>query len=108
MPSTSTRHKTNGSAVAARAALQGDAAVIKEDIDGLRDDLRTTMIDLRGFLTGKASASIDKGQLLARGAGKRLATMRDDVGETVRTRPLATIGVAFGAGLLAAMLTRRG
>ena len=107
MPSTSSR-KTNGSAVAAKAALETDTAVLKEDIDGLRDDLRNTMIDLRGFLSGKARQGVDKGQLLAKGAGKRLASMRDDVGETVRARPLATIGVAFGAGMLAAMFSRRG
>jgi len=108
MPSTSTRRKTNGSAVADKPALQDDAAVLKEDIDGLRDDLRTTMMDLRGFLTGKARRSADKGRRLAQGAGKRLASMREDVGETVRARPLATIGVAFGAGVLAAMVSRRG
>ena len=107
MPGSSTRRKTNGSAVAAKAHMADDAAVLKEDIDGLRDDLRSTMIDLRGFLSGKARQSVNKGQLLAKGAGKRLTAMREDAGETVRTRPLATIGVAFGAGLLTAMLTRR-
>lgn len=107
MPNTSPRRKTNGSAVAAKAALQSDTAMIKEDVHDLRDDLRATMIDLRGFLTGKASASIDKGQLLAKGAGKRIASMRDDVEQTVRSRPLATLGTAFGIGLLTAMLARR-
>ena len=107
MPNTSTRRKTNGSAVAAKAARQSDTAIIKEDVQGLRDDLRSTMIDLRGFLTGKTSAGIDKGQQLAKGASKRIAAMRDDVEHTVRSRPLATIGTAFGVGLLTAMLARR-
>jgi len=106
MPNTN-RRTANGSAAAAKMQVSNDAAILKEDVEGLRDDLRTTIVDLRGFLTGRARKGIDKGQLLARGAGKRLAGVRDDVEGRVRARPLATIGLAFGAGVLTAILSRR-
>lgn len=107
MPNTTRRTANGSAAAAARMQVTNDAAVLKEDVAGLRDDLRTTIMDLRGFLTGRARKGIDKGQLLAKGAGKQLAGVRENVEGRVRARPLATIGIAFGAGVVAAMLSRR-
>lgn len=103
----STRHKANGSITATDMSVTNRAAMLKEDIGSLRDDIRTTAIDLRGFLTGKARKSVDAGQLLAKGAGKRLGAVRSGLEDQVRARPLATVGLAFGAGVLIMMLSRR-
>jgi ElaB/YqjD/DUF883 family membrane-anchored ribosome-binding protein len=89
---------TNRSETAKRAHQAFDAA---------RDFVAGTDVDqLRTKATDAAAALYNQGRDLV-SKSPDLAKATDELRESVRKNPLAAVGVAFTAGLLLALLTRR-
>ena len=100
--------ETSGSGAAESASsAKEDMDLLKEDLARLRQDLQAIMKDVRGFVSDQAKDSVEKGKVFARDAGEQIDSARDDVQERVREHPLTAIGLAFGAGVLLAMLSRK-
>ena len=94
-------------AAANDAGLQDDLNALKEDMASLRSDLRSTLGSLKGVAESKASEGVSKGKEFAADAGDQLKSARTDLQAQIREKPMAAVGMAFGAGLLIAMLGRK-
>ncbi len=77
-----TRHRRNGSAI----DLRDDMSALKKDFSQLTDDLG-------GVITERWNS-----------AGKQFNEGAAKVGKQVRAHPMAAVGAAAGAGLLAGVL----
>jgi ElaB/YqjD/DUF883 family membrane-anchored ribosome-binding protein len=91
---------------AANTAKMGDRT-LHDDVSQLRDDLsqlRQDVSSLAGELLGVAKESASGAYDTAKKRGMEIA---DTLEEQVQEHPLATVGIAFGAGLLAGVLLRR-
>ena len=87
-----------------KAETAGDYAALKDDIAMLRGDLKSVMEDVRGLAKVKAQAGVEKGKEMAEKASGQFKETRDDVETEIRKNPLAAFGIAFGAGLILAMM----
>jgi ElaB/YqjD/DUF883 family membrane-anchored ribosome-binding protein len=76
--------------------LGDDLHKIAKDISGLREDLK----GLTGDVKKLGSHQVENVQALA-------GAVLDDLAFAVQRNPLSAIGIAFGAGLLYGVLTRR-
>ena len=81
-------------------ALQDDIAQLREDLAQLRQDVASLAGDLLGAAKEGAADAFDA-------AKKRGAEVAETLEEQVQEHPLATVGIAFGAGLLLGALLRR-
>ncbi len=84
-----------------------DFDTLKDDIVGLRSDIGSFVSSLKGYAGANMKDGVERGKDMAVEAGKRLEVARDDIEGRVRSHPLAAVGIAFGAGLLIAMLNRK-
>jgi ElaB/YqjD/DUF883 family membrane-anchored ribosome-binding protein len=87
---------------------------MRDNIDNLRDDLGRIREDVGGAaknLAGAARAGVHEA---GRYASEAMSVARehgqeaiDTTRETIRNNPLASVGIAFGAGVLLSALIRR-
>ena len=87
-----------------KAETEGDYAALKDDIAMLRGDLKNVMADMQGLAKVKAQAGVEKGKEFADKASGQFMETRADVESEIRKNPLAAVGIAFGAGLILAMM----
>ncbi len=99
--------------------LSRDLESIKSDIVALQTDLGTALRDLVAAGKGEAGAVKDKLEAEVRDRLERLAQKADDLAsygkdavhgleERIEEKPLQSVGIALGAGLLiGAILARR-
>ncbi|HQZ31883.1 MAG TPA: hypothetical protein PLG89_08485 [Arenimonas sp.] len=99
------RPKTDDAFQADAAATHLDAA--KENLGEARDALKSGVTDALGATAAAASearAELDEKLQGLIDQGKGMLTQAEDL---IRSKPLASFGVAFAAGYLVAALTRR-
>lgn len=94
-------------AAANDVGLQDDLNALKEDMASLRKDLQSTFGSLKGLAESKATDGVSKGKAFAAGAGEQIKSARIDLQSQIREKPMAAVGMAFGAGLLIALLGRK-
>jgi len=100
MPTTSDTKKAD-------ADLNEDVSLLKEDLAALRKDLQSIFGDLKGYAGAQAKEGVEKGKVFAKEAGEQFESSRADIQEHIREKPLAAVGIAFGVGVLIAMLGRK-
>lgn len=88
-------------------AMKDDVEHLKEDIAQLRADLKSIFGDLKAYASTQAQEGFEKGKAFAADAGDRMEAARDDLQVRIREKPLTAVGIAFGAGLLLALLNRK-
>ncbi len=91
---------------ALKTEIAEDVDALKRDISVLRDDLREALKDMRSLAAVRAQAGLEKGAELARKAGDEVDGAKTAVETRIRENPLTAIGIAFGAGLMLALLRR--
>lgn len=89
-----------------KSEIDSDVDALKSDIAALRDDLRQVVKDMRGLASVKAQAGVDKGAELAKEAGEQIGEAKSAMETRIRENPLGAIGIAFGAGVILAMMRR--
>lgn len=99
--------------------LRNDLESIKEDIVALQSDLGTALKDLVAAGKGEAGAVKDKLEAEIRDRLERLSAKADDLAsygkdavhgleERIEEKPLQSVGIALGVGvLIGALLARR-
>ena len=87
--------------------LKDDLDLLKKDMASLRDDMKSTFANLKGFASVQARHGVEKGKELAEDAGEHLESARADLQAQIREKPMAAVGLAFGAGLLIALIGRK-
>lgn len=87
--------------------IEDDVNLLKEDLAALRKDLQAMFGDLKGYAASQAKEGVAKGKAFAEEAGEHLDSTRADFQEQIREKPLTAVGLAFGAGLLIALLGRK-
>ncbi len=87
-----------------KAETEGDYAALKDDVAMLRNDLKSVIEDVRDIAKMKAQSGLERGKDIAEKAGSQFKDTRQDVETQIRDNPLAAVGIAFGAGLIIAML----
>lgn len=95
---------TTKTASSLKSEAQSDYTALKDDIAMLRGDLKSLMEDASGIAKVKAQSGLEKGKEFADKAGGQIKEARTDVESQIRDNPLAAVGIAFGAGLVLAML----
>lgn len=91
---------------ALKSEINDDVEALKSDINALRNDLREVVKDMRALASLRAQQGVEKGAELARKAGSEMEEAKDVVETRIRQNPFTAIGIAFGAGLVLAMLRR--
>ena len=91
---------------ALKSEINEDVDALKGDLTALRNDLREVVKDMRALASVRAQQGVEKGAELARKAGSEMEEAKDVVESRIRENPLTAIGIAFGAGLVLAMLRR--
>ncbi len=110
---TKTAPTANGSKEisAAAKAASSDVESLKEDIAQLRTDLQSLASNSTRYVKGRSSAEFEKGfeksKEYASKASKEASNAKDYVEDKVRKNPLASVGIAFGTGVLLAALRRK-
>jgi ElaB/YqjD/DUF883 family membrane-anchored ribosome-binding protein len=110
---TRTTTKSNGTKdidEAAKAA-GSDFDSLKDDISQLRSDLQSLAANSGKYVRERTSKEYDRGversKEYASKAGDEATKARDYIETKVRDNPLASIGIAFGTGVLIAALKRK-
>lgn len=106
--------RSNGSkdftADAAKAA-SSDFDALKADIAQLREDMASLASNSGKYMKGRSSAefekSVERGKEHAEKASAKAGKSRDYIEDKVRENPLASLGIAFGTGVLIAALRRK-
>ena len=91
---------------ALKSEISEDVDALKGDLTALRNDLREVVKDMRALASVRAQQGVEKGAELALKAGSEMEETKDAVETRIRENPLTAIGIAFGAGLVLAMLRR--
>lgn len=87
--------------------ISDDVSALREDLKTLRDDVASLFSTLGQSAQVKAEKGVDKSKEYAEKAGESLQDTRTYIEGQVRKNPLASIGVAVGAGFLLAALRRK-
>ena len=105
--------KANGTKdtnIAAKAAAS-DYESLKDDISQLRKDLQSLATNSGKYIKGRSTEEWNKGyersKTYASKASTEAGNARDYVEKKVRENPLASVGIAFGTGVLLAALRRK-
>lgn len=91
----------------AKADTKSDVDSLKSDIDELRKDMRKLMDDAGGIARKQSERGLERGRELADQAVHHVSDAKSSLEERVRENPLAAIGLALGAGVLLAAISRR-
>jgi len=86
---------------------QGGDRNLQQDVDTLRGDIAALRDDVAGLasgLLGYAKGGVTDATRYAKERGTEVA---ETIEEKVHEHPLATIGIAFGVGLVVGALARR-
>ncbi|RIJ33224.1 DUF883 family protein [Henriciella algicola] len=110
-----TATKANGvkdvAAEAAAKAAGSDFESLKGDIAQLQKDLQSLASNSGKYIRERTSKEYDRGVKVSKDyatkAGDEAEKARDYIEDKVRENPLASIGIAFGTGVLLAMLKRK-
>jgi ElaB/YqjD/DUF883 family membrane-anchored ribosome-binding protein len=89
-----------------KSGINPDMDALKSDIAALREDLKQVVKDMRGLAAVGTQAGMEKGAALVGKAGDQVEDAKVAVEARIRENPLSSIGIAFGAGLVLAMLRR--
>jgi ElaB/YqjD/DUF883 family membrane-anchored ribosome-binding protein len=89
------------------ASLQDDLDLLKEDMAALRKDLQSVFGSLKGLAATRTSEGVAKGKEMADDAGEHLEAAKEDLQARIRENPMTAVGLAFGAGVLIALLGRK-
>ena len=87
-----------------KTEAEEDYSALKDDIATLRADLKGVIDDIKGIASVRARSGMEKGKKVADKAGEQLSETRADVESQIRSNPLAAVGIAFGAGLMLALM----
>ncbi|MCZ4299484.1 DUF883 family protein [Henriciella marina] len=110
-----TATKTNGvkdvTANAAAKAAESDFESLKDDVAKLRSDIQSLASNSGKYIRERTSKEYDRGVQVSKEyadkAGGEAEKARDYIEDKVRSNPIASIGIAFGSGVLLAMLKRK-
>lgn len=80
--------------------LQDDMNALKDDLSQLRQDVASMASDVFGVARDGMGGAVEQ-------AKKRGQELAETLEEQVQEHPLATVGIAFGVGLLVGALVRR-
>ncbi len=80
---------------------------LREDIATLRSDLDTLVTNVRDLAGARVEQAVEKGADIADTAKAEIENARESFETKVRDNPLTAVGVAFGAGVLLAMIRSR-
>lgn len=107
--------KANGAkevaADAAAKAAGSDFESLKDDVAKLRSDIQSLASNSGKYIRERTSKEYDRGVQVSKEyadkASSEAEKARDYIEDKVRENPLASIGIAFGTGVLLAMLKRK-
>lgn len=94
--------KTNGHP--ASSETDSDIAAIREDLASLKSDVLSLVSSIGGVAKAKSDRSVSAGQDLAEDLSAKAKDAASTVEEQVRANPMASVGLALGAGYLIAKL----
>jgi ElaB/YqjD/DUF883 family membrane-anchored ribosome-binding protein len=80
---------------------------IKRDIEALRSDLKGLVETVSQIAANKASEGIETSKEMISTTSTKAQELQGNLENKVRANPLASIGIALGAGMLLATLRRR-
>lgn len=104
---TTTNGKTPTMPTTKKTDPSDDIAALREDLKTIREDVGSLFTTLSQSAQVKASKGVDKGKEAAEKANETLKDTRGYVEDQVRANPLASVGIALGAGFLLAALRRK-
>ena len=114
MATKSATTRTNGTKDPADQAVKGmseDYDALKADIAQLRKDIQSLAGHSGEYVKDRSSSAFEKrverGRDYAEQAGEKASSARDYMETKVRDNPLASVGIAFGTGVLLAALRRK-
>ena len=84
-----------------------DLAALKGDISKLQGDFKKLFSDVSELAQKKTKKSIDMGKETADEAKETLDEKRSELETMIRENPLASVGIALGAGAVVAMIMKR-
>jgi len=93
---TATTNRSNDTA----RSVDDDLAALRADLKALRDSISDLAYDTRDEVRAKISETADRAVALGK---QKAETMQ----ETVRERPMTSVAIAFGVGMLIAHLLDR-
>ncbi len=84
-----------------------ETANLRDDLDALRKDVSKLTDDVRGIASERVSAARDRARDTAYRARDRGEAVASEVGHRIEERPLTSVAVAFGVGMLIGRLLDR-
>ncbi len=90
-----------------KPAREHDVERLRQDIDALKNDLAAALETIRGLTTHKVEDVLEKGKHAAESLGEQAGDVRDTVEASIRKNPLQAVAIAFGAGIILALLRGR-
>lgn len=90
-----------------KPAREHDVERLRQDIDALKNDLATALETIRGLTSDKVEDVLEKGKHAAESLGEQASDVRDTVEASIRKNPLQAVAIAFGAGIILALLRGR-
>lgn len=91
----------------ARRGSDADFDALKDDVAALKSDLSKLISDVGDIAKARSDQQLEKGKELADSAIEKFSDVRLTVQDRVKTYPMASLGAAFGAGVLISLLRRR-
>lgn len=90
-----------------KPAREHDVERLRQDIDALKNDLAAALETIRGLTSYKIEDVLEKGKHAAESLGDQASDVRDTVEASIRKNPLQAVAIAFGAGIILALLRGR-
>lgn len=90
-----------------KPAREHDVERLRQDIDALKNDLAAALETIRGLTSHKIEDVLEKGKHAAESLGDQASDVRDTVEASIRKNPLQAVAIAFGAGIILALLRGR-
>ena len=87
--------------------VEDDVKSLRQDFDSLKENVGSLMGHVGKLASSKAGDVPDQARELAGQAANRAEGYTNALTDQIRKKPLASVGIAVGAGALFAMLTRR-